>query len=137
MRTCNRSVLTAFAVICSFLAVGRGMAADRDHDWVKLGQRKVDASLEKDVIEVGREEGRFVSLRIKVDDGDLVLRQMRVVFAEGSDFTPELRHEFKEGSRSHEIDLPGRARVIRRIEFVYKSEKRHDKAVLSVYGRRP
>ena len=59
---------------------------------------------------------------------------IRLVFGDGETFSPETRVQFREGSWSRTIDLPGGARVIRRIEFWYRSELKRGRATVRVYG---
>jgi hypothetical protein len=107
----------------------------REEGWIELGTREVNYKKESDVIEVGRQEGRFTKIRLEVDQGDMKLSKLKVTFGDGETFEPDTRYEFNEGTRSHNIDLPGKARAIKRVEFVYKSEKHGPKAVVTLLGR--
>jgi hypothetical protein len=114
---------------------GVSVAADGKHEWVELGSQKVDAQKEKDTITVGSDEGQFGRIRIEVRDGDLVMSNIKVVFGNGESFSPDVKHEFKEGSRSRVIDLPGGKRVIKKVEFTYRSEKASNPATVVLFGR--
>ena len=105
-------------------------------DWELLGTRKVSFRAEKDVISVTAREGLFRAIKLEVEGGNLEMFNIRVVFGDGSVFSPETRLVFREGSWSRTIDLPGTVRVIRRIEFFYKSELRRGRATIRAYGRR-
>lgn len=104
-------------------------------DWELLGTRRVSFAAEKDVIGASH-QGRFRAIKIEVEGGNLDMYNIRVVFGNGEAFSPETRVEFRQGSWSRTIDLPGDARVIRRIEFWYRSELKRGRAVVRVYGRR-
>ena len=104
-------------------------------DWQLLGSRRVSFAAEKDVIEVGIREGLFDAIRVDVQDGDLEMYNIRVVFGNGTGWSPDTRVAFREGSRSRVIDLPGEARVIRRVEFWYRSRLRRGQATVQVFGR--
>jgi hypothetical protein len=104
-------------------------------NWELLGTRRVSFRAEKDIIPVTGQEGRFKALMLEVEGGNLEMYNIRVVFGDGSGFSPETRLEFRQGSWSRYIDLPGDARVIRRIEFLYRSELRRGHATIKVYGR--
>jgi hypothetical protein len=110
-------------------------AAAAAQQWEQLGSRRVRFTAERDVIDVGRVEGLFNAIRIDVDAGDIEMFDVRVVFADGSDFSPNTRIEFREGSRSRVIDLPGAARAIRRVSFSYRSRLRRGQAVVRLLGR--
>jgi hypothetical protein len=105
-------------------------------DWELLGQRKVEFRAERDVIAVTAREGAFTAIKLEVDGGNLDLYNIRVVFGNGEVFSPETRFEFREGSWSRTIDLPGNKRVIKRIEFYYRSELKRGRATVKAYGRR-
>lgn len=102
-------------------------------DWELLGSRRVSFAAEKDVI-TATHQGRFRAVKLEVEGGNLDMYNIRLVFGDGQTFSPQTRVEFHEGSWSRTIDLPGGARVIRRIEFWYKSELRRGRAVVRVYG---
>jgi hypothetical protein len=103
-------------------------------DWELLGSRRVSFAAEKDVV-TAMHEGRFRAIKLEVAGGNLDMYNIRVVFGDGQVFSPETRVEFRQGSWSRTIDLPGGARVIRRIEFWYRSELKRGRAVIRVYGR--
>lgn len=104
-------------------------------EWELLGTRRVNFAAEKDVIGA-KHQGRFRAIKIEVEGGNLDMYNIRVVFGNGEAFSPETRVEFRQGSWSRTIDLPGDARVIRRIEFWYRSELKRGRATIRVYGRR-
>jgi hypothetical protein len=140
-------ILAMAASAATFTAIQVSHAEDRrdrevrkeerkeEAGWVKLGERKVDFKGDHDVIEVGRSEGKFTKLRIRVVEGDMELYKMKVTFEHGDPYEPSTRHEFKEGERSHDIDLPGDARTVKKVEFYYKSEHRRDPAVVELVGK--
>jgi hypothetical protein len=114
-----------------------------DHDagrplegWNRLGQRQVSFRVERDVIPA-LGEGRFHRIMLVVNDADLEMFDVRVVFGTGESFSPATRFYFGGDTRSRVIDLPGDARVIRRIEFAYKSVRGggDGRATIVVYGK--
>lgn len=92
---------------------------DRHKDWTKLGERWVDGARDRDVIEIGRRDGRFRRIMIVVEHSALEMFDVVVRFEDGSHFSPPTRHVFSADTRSHVIDLPGGARVLRSVEFRY------------------
>jgi hypothetical protein len=110
-------------------------ASTRD-DWELLGRKEVSFLVERDTIDVGRSQGRFRQLRIVVEGAPVEMRDIRVTFGDGSTFHPETRLEFGADTISRAIDLPGRDRVIRKIDFLYrKTSGLFRQATVSVYGR--
>jgi len=104
-------------------------------EWELLGTRRVSFAVERDVIEVGVREGVFNALKVEVVDGDLEMFNIRVTFGDGSTWSPNTRLNFVQGSRSRTIDLPGAARVVRRVEFFYHSRLRRGRATIHLFGR--
>jgi len=104
--------------------------------WEKLGSRRVNPRAGKDTIEVTAKEGTFNAIRLDVEGGDIVLYNIKVVFENGEPFSPETRVHFKEGSLSRVIDLPGQARLIRKVEFAYEGIREgKGRAHIHLFGR--
>jgi hypothetical protein len=111
-------------------------AVARADEWELLGSRRVSFAAERDAIAVGLREGLFNAIRVEVADGNLEMFDMKITFGDGDTWSPNTRLVFRQGSRSRVIDLPGAARVIRRIVFAYRSTLRRGRATVHVYGRR-
>jgi hypothetical protein len=107
----------------------------RADGWELLGTRRVSFAAERDAIEVGIREGAFTAIRIEVVGGILDMYNIRLTFGNGDTWSPDTRVTFREGSWSRTIDLPGPARVIRRVEFWYRSRLRRGQATVRVFGR--
>lgn len=104
--------------------------------WELLGRQEVDFKGDHDRIDVGRGEGKFRQVEIRVQGAPVEIRRMVVTFSNDEKFDPKLRRRFDESTRSHVIDLPGDRRVIKRIDFDYASiNRRAGKATVEVYGR--
>ena len=104
--------------------------------WERLGGREVDFKGDRDSIQVGKSEGRFKQLQIRVKDAPIEISDMVVIFGNDEEFRPNLRERFTEGSGSKTIDLPGDRRTIKRIDFRYRSiSKREGKGRVEVYAR--
>jgi hypothetical protein len=103
--------------------------------WEPLGTRRVSFAAEKDAIDVGLPAGTFDAIRIEVGGGNLEMYNIRLTFGNGDTWSPNTRVFFRQGSWSRLIDLPGPVRVIRRIEFWYRSRVRRGQATVRVFGR--
>lgn len=104
--------------------------------WERLGSRKVNFGLDKDVIAVGAHEGGFTKLKIEIRGGALNMHKMEVHFMNGSDQNVELKHNFAKGGGSRIIDLPGNKRIIKSITFYYDTKNiAQSKATVHVFGR--
>jgi hypothetical protein len=101
-----------------------------------LGERTVNGRgrLDRDVIQVGRYEGRFSKLTLVVQDSDLELVDFVVTFANGENWAPRVAHYFRESQRTRVIDLPGDTRVIRKIDLSYRNLAGGGKASVQVWG---
>lgn len=65
--------------------VGAGCATARAGEtWKLLGQRAVEHRLDRDEIVVGADEGRFHQLQLRVRSAPVILRDVKVHFADGS-----------------------------------------------------
>lgn len=117
------------------IATGMAGAADSGR-WERLGSREVDFRGDRDRIEVGRAEGRFRQLQIRVKEAPIEISDMVVTFGNGEKFSPTLRHRFDKGTGVRVIDLPGERRAIKSIDFNYRSiNRREGKGRVEVYAR--
>ncbi len=90
-------------------------------DWDFLGKAEIGTRLERDVIEVGRREGRFSAIGFTVAGSDVRIEDLRIVYVGGEVDELRVRDFFKAGTRSRPIDLPGRGSFIQRIEVTYRA----------------
>jgi hypothetical protein len=103
--------------------------------WELLGRRDVDFHVDHDVIEVGKAEGRFAMLRFNVHGGAIEVYDVKVILGDGETVRLPSRLILDRGE-GRMVDLPGDRRVVRRVEFVYRSLKGDSRrATVSLYGR--
>jgi len=107
-------------------------------DWIKLGSRKAAMlSRDFDSIIVGRGEGRFSAVRIRVRRHDVRFYGMRIVFGNGETQTVPLFGRIRDGAKSQVIDLSGGRRFIQRIEFRYRTSfNLRGSGVIEIWGLR-
>lgn len=103
--------------------------------WDKLGERMVDGKADRDTIVVGRADGKFTRIQIIVEMSSLVMDDVVVTFGDGTTFSPATRQVFAENSKSRVIDLPGGARVIRKVEFKYGNLTGGGRAQVELWGK--
>ncbi|MEO8700144.1 MAG: hypothetical protein ABI867_08875 [Kofleriaceae bacterium] len=106
-----------------------------DRGWTMLGERTVDGRVDRDRIDVGRDERRFSKLMIVVLDSDLELLDFDVKLTRGEAWNPGARQYFREGTRTRAIDLPGDRRVIKHIDIKYRNLPGGGRARVQVWGR--
>jgi hypothetical protein len=114
--------LTAIAVgvLCTGLVAADAQAQRRDRDWEELGCKKVNFfGVDRDVIPVGRREGRFKAIRLSARGNDVEMLDLRVVYANGAPDDIPVRSLIRQGDRTRPLDLRGWERSIRHVEMVY------------------
>lgn len=105
--------------------------------WVKLGAKKVNYKLDRDVIRVGPNDGTFTKLKVLVTGGSLNMHKMIVEYGNGTKDVIPLKHTFSRKSSSRVIDLQGGNRVIKDITFWYDSKDlSRNRATVHVFGRK-
>jgi len=133
MKTIVRGLTVVSLILLAAFTAGAARAPER---WESLGQREVDFRNDHDQIDVGRSEGRFRQIQVKVKNAPIEVFDMVVTMGNDETFKPKLRHKFTQGSGSRIIDLPGERRTIKRIDFSYKSiNRREGKGIVEVFAR--
>ena len=92
-----------------------------DARWEQLGCRKVGFLVDRDVVPVGRLEGRFKSVRLSVAGNAIFLRDVKVVYANGNVDDYPVRTLVPAGTQTRAIDLKGERRAITEIRLTYRS----------------
>lgn len=131
-------VIAILAPGCAVRADPRDEAIEERTDWTKLGERWVDygrGRADRDVIQVGADEGRFTRIRLAVEHSAVELRGITVTFGDGTTFSPGIRGRYAKGSHSPAIDLPGGSRVIRNVEFRYRNLRGGGRAQLELWAK--
>jgi hypothetical protein len=100
-------------------AVGRREARDR---WEELGCKSVGLLGGRDVIRVGRREGRFKSIKLKVSGNAVHIMDLTVNYTRGGPDQLRVRSEIREGGETRALDLKGRERSIDSIELIYRAK---------------
>jgi hypothetical protein len=103
--------------------------------FVYLGERSVDGGLDHDAIAVGRGDGRFREIMVVVERAPVEIYDLVVTFGDGQRFEPRTRMVFGRDTTSRNIDLPGGARVIRRVDFRYGNLVAGARAKVELWGR--
>jgi hypothetical protein len=111
------AAITAGALICLALAPTAAQAR-----WERLGCQKVGFIADKDVIRVGRGEGRFKSIRLQVSGNKVYMDDLKVIYANGEPDDIPVRSEIRAGGQTRPLDLRGERRAIKEIEMKYRSQ---------------
>jgi hypothetical protein len=135
-----KRTLTVMAIIVAAL-VAFGFTGLNDSTapakWEKLGSKKVNYGLDRDVIRVSASEGGFSKMKIFVTGGSLNMHRLVVQYGNGVKDKIPLKHTFQKRSQSRVIDLQGRKRIIRDVTIWYDTKNRSRKrATIHIFGRR-
>jgi hypothetical protein len=109
-------------------------AAGPVRGWELLGTRTVTDRVDHDSIAAGH-QGTFRSIKITVQRRPVQFRDVKIHFANGDVQDVAIRNVIPAGGESRVIDVEGRDRVIRSVEFWYDAQSRGKRAVVRVYGR--
>ena len=90
--------------------------------WVELGCQQVSLfGKDRDIVPVGRREGRFKAIRLNARHADVELLRVTVIYANGQPDDLPTRHFLRQGGYTPPLDLKGWERSIERVDMVYKT----------------
>jgi hypothetical protein len=102
---------------------------------VLFGTQAVGFGVDRDVIRVGAEVGKFDKIRFRVLDNDIYLTELKVVYASGDPDLVAVNAEVKQNTRTRWFDLKG-DRFIKEIQLIYRSRPGFKgQAHVEVYGQ--
>jgi len=137
-----RTILLGLAaVLAAFAGIGAAEAqrgySPFGRDWELLGTQTVDFGTDRDVVRVGREDGRFTALRFRARNQDVHFIDVKVTYGNGETEHLRVDRVVRAETDSGSIDLRGDARFIKDIEMTYRSrpDRRGGHAVVEVFGR--
>jgi hypothetical protein len=102
---------------------------------VLFGAQYVGFGVDRDVIRVGSEIGKFDRIRLRVLENDIHINEIKVVYANGSTDALAVNADIPKNSRTNWIDLRG-DRFIKEIQMVYRSKPSvKGQARIEVFGQ--
>lgn len=112
-------------------------ALQADCDWQMLGAREVDHRVDHDQITVTKAEGTFNSIQLRVQKAPVEFENVTVYFANGAKQVLQLREKVPAGGTTRTTDLEGNHddRIIRRVEFDYRTGASGERAVVQLWGQ--
>jgi hypothetical protein len=130
----RRLLLFALALCVSVAGLEAQRGAGR---WTLLGTRTVTDRLDHDTIMVTATRGTFDALRFEVRGRSVDFHRVVIHFANGRDQDVQMRDTVRAGGASRVIDIDGRDRTIRSIDFWYDANSigRGGRATVRVQGR--
>lgn len=136
-RNWNLVVLALLMMLVAVVAPKTARADLTGGHWEKIAERTVNfnGKLDVDTIPIGAGAGVYKALQIKVERDDLIIREMKVLFGNGTVWTaPVTNVVFGKDSRSRVIDLPGDIRIIQAVQFKYQDRPGGATARLELHG---
>jgi hypothetical protein len=101
-----------------------------------LGDAHVDGAQDHDNIHVGRHDGRFRAIQLRVSGGAIYFERVIVHFENGGQEELVIRDRIPSGGMTRAIDLPGDRRVIQSVELWYGKDRWEHRPKVSLYGIR-
>src|SRR5262249_27597924 len=75
--------------------------------------------IDRDVVRVGRAEGRFTAIRLRAQGNLVHMLDLKVVYANGDPDDIPVRADIRPGGQTGALDLRGRDRSIREVQMIY------------------
>lgn len=88
---------------------------------VLFGSQYVGFGVDRDVIRVGAEIGKFDKIRLRVLDNDIHIKDLKVVYANGESDDLVVNADIKQNSRTQWFGLKG-DRFVKEVQLVYRSK---------------
>lgn len=128
----SRRILVVILILCVLLFAGSTQARGR---WVRLGSRTVTDRLDHDTILVTGARGDFRAIKIRVARVGIDFHRVVVHYRSGGDQEVAMRGKVRAGGETRAINLRGRDRVIRSVDFWYDARSITGRnAVVTLYG---
>lgn len=118
-------------MVCSASPVFAGIS----DGWVQLGKEKVNSRMERDEIRAAS-KGFVKQIVIEVRGSAVFFESVTVHLGDGEVIDLPIRSIIKAGERTRVIDLPGNARLIRKVVFVHQKLRDTGKAEAILWGRK-
>jgi hypothetical protein len=110
-------------------------SAPQANDWEMLGERTVTHTLDHDQIVVGKKEGDFERIALRVQNAPVEFERVTVHFKNGDDQVVDMRENIDAGGQTRAIDLSGDERIIQSVSFTYHTAERGEgRAVVQLWG---
>ena len=108
----------------------------RRESWEYLGNAHVDGSQDHDSIKVGRSEGRYRAIQLRISGGAINFERVIARFGNGSQEEIAIRSRIPDGGQTRVIDLPGERRIIQSLDLWYGRDHWGKRPKVSLYGLR-
>jgi hypothetical protein len=111
-------------------------ARPHNRNWELLGRQTIGFIVDRDVVQVGRQDGDFRKIQLRVKNNDIEILDLKVVYGNGQMDDIRVREKIRAGGQTRVIDLKGGERFIRNVQLVYRSKPSFKgQAVVELWGR--
>ncbi len=104
--------------------------------WTYLGDSHVDGSMDHDSIKVGRSDGSFRAIQLRISGGAINFERVIVRFGNGTQEEIPIRARIPDGGKTRAIDLPGDRRMIQSVDLWYGKDHWSRRPKVTLYGMR-
>jgi hypothetical protein len=128
-RILSTITLLSVLTLCATAETQRGR-------WTFLGDSHVDGSVDHDSIKVGRSDGMFRAVQLRISGGAINFERVIVRYGNGTQEEIPVRARIPDGGHTRVIDLPGERRMIESVDLWYGKDKWNKRPKVSLYGVR-
>jgi hypothetical protein len=131
----KKQVMVAVGLLLA-LVFSASANAQYGERWDYLGSAHVDGGQDHDDIHVGRHDGRFRAIQLRVSGGEIFFERVLVHYGNGQTEELVIRDRIPSGAATRAIDLPGDRRVIESVELWYGKARWEHRPKVSLFGLR-
>src|SRR5688572_16436203 len=116
---CTLATACALWMIVAGTAMADAPAADDTRD-IMFGHQNVELGIDREVIKVGEELGKFHRIRLRVLGHDVHVNALRIVFVDGTKMDVTLDTDIPANAYSRWFDVDG-AKFLHEIQLTYRA----------------
>ncbi len=137
LKNLTRTVLLLLSVVFVFSCNTSRRTLAIEEGWELLGESKANFVRDKDQVDVLSPE-RFTAIRFKVEDKEIHLSNLNVVYQSGDRLSPVMDDDLVADQFSRIIELGPEGKSIRSVDFSYRSKGNilKGRAKILVFGKR-
>ena len=118
-----KGIYTILVGLAAFLTISCGSSRQTiaiEEGWELLNESRVNFVRDKDEIEITN-TNKFTALLFKVEERDININGLKIQFDNGDKLEPAIDETVAAGQGSRFIELGQEGRIIRKIEFSYRT----------------
>jgi len=103
------------------IIISLAFSKPNNYQWQILGQRTVDMRADHDEVMITAWNGTFTKLKFKVLKAPIYIKNIRIVYGNGSVTKINVNKSFRQGAESKAFDLPGNHRIVQKVILNYST----------------